>query len=856
MMKRCGAFLRDRRGGAMLYSGGFGLMLVGSVGAMMTNYAWQEAQYEELRGALRASVSASSRLLAQAADLTVQQEIKERVAGFLRGLMPGLQVDDDDITVTHDSTTNETWVTVGGTAKYRFSNLWGGGSTQGVANLPETTVGVALDFAQYEIAVAADISTSMKNSIAGGGTRIAALRSALEAAIGVLEDEVAETPGSMAAAIVPFGHVVNVADTSGSGETAGKRRYARILTGASVTAGSVSADAKNTDRHYYDAYASYGRGLVDMTPLISKKLPITEATANWDLRQSESVDVSTLMPTANATWTVSGEDFWNGCVMARWGAYWDATARPSTWDASDLDNNASLYPASTTPAAWKTGGAALASEPLHISDAPPDHGDPNTRFTAYSFPDSSIGGTVDARMEALLKETLTDKSVSEDALGNPGPLLAVSTTTNLSTLDQMRGANDWTRTNSGGGTADGDVYCPQNPILPLTSTAATLRTHSTALTHTPTHGNTSATYLHLGVVWGVRALSPLWRSVWEATDDQGTTRPLKPCAENESSGCAENVKKIIVLLTDGSSTAGYPLHGRALHGFMPNGQTGVANLRNPGMARTNARDSLCGGNDILKTGAGGAAWKTAAQDDSPTAFNARFGGKTDSNGTFNNAAALELAADWGAIVARPASLNTLVHQAGWATLFSHLTPWQLFRGDQATIASSACSVADALAEKQPTGCTYSGSGFGLDGRPTQRPACRPNIPFGPYGNMDDFMRVGNQDVVAGAAPFQSASTWTLDTTPATMFTHPRDTLNDWFDDACAFANDRGVSIVGIYLGNSQAWTQGIRNRLEACVDAAGGRSGVQDIHVAPTKAALETAFREIFTVRPSLRFLN
>lgn len=851
MMKRFGAFLRSRRGGAMLYSGGIGLMLIGSVGAMMTNYAWQEAQWEELRGALRASVSASGRLLAQAADLTVQQEIKERVAGFLGGLVPGLQVDDDDITVTHDATTNETWVTVGGTAKYNFSNLWGGGGTQGVANLPETTVGVALDFSQYEIAVAADISSSMRSPISGATTRMDAVRAALDAAVDVLAGQVAETPGSMAAAIVPFGHLVNVADTSGSGETDGKRRYARILTGASVGAGSVSADAQGTDHHYYDAYASYGRGLVDMTPLISKKLPITETTADWNLRQSETVDVSAIMP-SSTNWSVNGGSFWNGCVMARWGAYWDAAARPSTWDASDLDSNASLYPASSAPAAWYTGAAALASEPLHISDAPPNHADPNTRFTAYSFPDASIGGTADARIEALLKEALTQGSVKG------GALVTTAASSGVSPLDRMRGFNDWTRTNRRGETLDGDAYCPTNPILPLTDNAATLRTRSAALTYIPQFGGTSATYLHLGVVWGVRALSPLWQSVWGTVDSQGAARPLKPCAENESTGCADNVKKIILLLTDGSNFTGVPMHGRAALGNM-DGQTGVENVRNPQMSSGAGYSvSLCGGANqpMLPTGAGASAWKTAAQDDDPATFNSRFNSQQDSDGTFSSSAAVQLAEDWGAIVARPASLNTSVQQTVWATLFSQLTPWQLFRGDQVTIASTSCSVADALAEKQATGCGYSGSGFGLDGRPTQRPACRPSIPFGPYGNMDDFMRVGGQDVVSGAAPFQSGTSWTLDTDQGTMRTHAAGVLNDWMDEACAFANDRGVTIVGVYLGSSNASSQAARNRLEACVDAAGGRTGVQDIHVTPTKAALETAFREIFTIRTTLRFLN
>ena len=322
-----------------------------------------------------------------------------------------------------------------------FANLWGGGGGgSGTVQLPSVRVGVALDSSRYEIAVAADLSYSMLGSMpSGSGTRMEALRSALGVAIDVLEDQVTANPGSMSAAIVPFGNVVNVADTSGSGQTAGKRRYARILTGASVTSTSVSAAAKATDHHYYDMYASYGRGLVDMTPLISKKkLPITETTADWDLRAAESIDVAALMPGSGATWAVNGKDFWNGCVMARWGGYWNADARPSAWDSTDLDNNASLYPATANVAAWSTGGTALQNQPLHISDAPPDSASPNTRFRAYSFPDSSIGGTADARIEAVLKETLTDGSVVGTAT-TPGALISTTTTSPVSILAQMRG---------------------------------------------------------------------------------------------------------------------------------------------------------------------------------------------------------------------------------------------------------------------------------------------------------------------------------------------------------------------------------------------------------------------------------
>ena len=859
MGRRLWAFCKDRRGGAMLYSGAFGLMLMASVGTMMTNYAWQEAQHEELRGALRAAISASSRLLAEVSDTNVQAQIKSRIADFMRGLQPGLEVDDDDITITHNATTQETWITIGGSAKYAFSNLWGGGGGgSGTVQLPSLRVGVALDSSRYEIAVAADVSYSMRGVMpSGGGTRMEALRSALGVAIDVLEDQVDTNPGSMSAAILPFGNVVNVADTSGSGQTEGKRRYARILTGAAVTSTSVSAAAKATDHHYYDMYASYGRGLVDMTPLISKKLPITETTADWDLRAAESIDVAALMPGSGATWAVNGKDFWNGCVMARWGAYWNADARPSTWDSTALDNNASLYPATANVAAWSTGGTALQNQPLHISDAPPDSASPNTRFRAYSFPDSSIGGTADARIEAVLKETLTDGSVVGTAT-TPGALISTTTTSPVSVLAQMRGFNDWGRTNQSGETQDGDALCGENAILPLTDDAADLRTYTSSLTNVPRLGRASATYLHLGIVWGVRALSPLWRSVWNVSSAQGTALPLTPCVGNNTANCAQDLKKIIVILSDGGNVTGIPADGRASRGRLPSASVQTeANVQNPLMTGSQGINySLCGaqvdGIGMLPTGTGGATWQTAAEDTGASDFNGRFTGQLDADKTFSTTASTALANDWRTIV-DPNASNAL--RDSWADWFDLMTPWEVFRGEKMTIASTACSVADAFAGKTPTGCGRPGEAFGLDGRPTQRPPCRRSIPFGAYGNVDDFMRIGDQDVVAGASPFQSDTAWTLTTNATTKNSHTKATLDGWMDAACEFANDRDVSIVGVYLGLT-AYGQRNINFLEACVDKAGGSTGVQDVHVAPTKAALETAFREIFTIRSSLRFLN
>ena len=861
-MRGVASFLRCRRGGAMLYAGAMGLMVLASVGAMMTNYAWEEAQHEELRGALRASISASSRLLSEASDLSVQTQIKSRIANFMRGLVDNLEVDDSDITITHNATTQETWITIGGQAKYAFTKLWGsGGGGGGTVQLPAVRVGVALDSSRYEIAVAADVSASMRHNIGTTSTtKMEALRSALGVAVDVLEDQVTTTPGSMAAAIVPFGHVVNVADTSGSGQTAAKRRYARMLTGAAVTSTSVSAAAKGTDNHYYDLYASYGRGMVDMTPLISKKLPITESTPDWNLRQTnESIDVSAIMPGAGATWSVNGKSFWNGCVMARWGAYWDAGARPTSWDATNLDSNASLYPAATNVAAWSTGGPTLTNRPLHLSDDPPSSTSPSTRFTAYSFPDSSIGGTADARIEAVLKETLTPNSVTGTATPPDGALIATPTTRPLSYLARMRGFNDWSRINRGGETVDGDAFCPTNPILPLTDTAATLRAYNGQLTHVPQFGKRGVTYLHIGIVWGLRALSPLWKSIWDVADAQGAVRPLAPCFGNNTANCAQDIKKTIVILSDGANFPGYPMHGRAAVGHLPQvGPQTEAEVRNPLLSTSVViGDALCGGNQsakgMLPTGTGAATWKTAAYDKNASDFNGRpgFTGKLDGDGTFSTAAAQTLASHWRNIVSTSVLPSTL------QTRFDLMTPWEVFRGEKMSINGTSCSVSDAFAGKTPTGCQLTGEDLGLDGRITQRPACRPTMPFGPYGNIDDFMRIGGQDVVAGASPFQSASTWTLDTSYVDMRDHVDTYLNKWMEDACSLANDRGVSIVGVYIGNgTDPNNQPHINFLESCVDRAGGTAGVQDVHVAPTKAALETAFREIFTIRSNLRFLN
>ena len=57
------AFARSRNGGAMFIGGSLAMLAMASVGGMVSNYGWREAQEEEIDAALRAGVSASAHFM-------------------------------------------------------------------------------------------------------------------------------------------------------------------------------------------------------------------------------------------------------------------------------------------------------------------------------------------------------------------------------------------------------------------------------------------------------------------------------------------------------------------------------------------------------------------------------------------------------------------------------------------------------------------------------------------------------------------------------------------------------------------------------------------------------------------------
>jgi len=802
----------------MLVSGVFAIMVLLGVGAGMSNYAWREAQIEEANNALRAAISASTQLLARwSGDETdaEAQQIRERTAQFLEGVVPGMNVGGSDVTVTLlDPVTRKIRVSVAG--DYAMDNVWGPSdpaSAGGGLALAQT---VSVDVSRYEVAVAADISASMEQEFAGGGVKkIDALKSSMESVARTIESNRLQAAGTMLVAVVPFGSAVRVADTSLAGKTPGKERYVRLLTGAE--AGSAAARA--TSGHWVDSFHHYGTG-ASMGSLAQRDLPaahLTHGVQDWEMDGTESIDVSSQVP-ALGTWDVNDQDFWNGCVMARWGAYWDALAQPAGWTANDASN----WPAKSDAAAWTSGGSALTGAPLHLSDEPPDAGKPSTRFTAYSWPDARISGTSDVRLHTVLAETLVPGTVDiKQFVFRPA----------VDALADAGAHNDWALAQDSGGNAQ----CPDYPIVPLTEDATALRAAIAQLDFIPDHGSGSNTLLHLGVVWALRTLSPHWLDIWQTEDAQSPAvkRPLTNCAPGDvplTEDCDPNLQKSILLISDGQSVfgnAGTTSPSRA--GFKYRGST-TENVK------FQSYSDVC--NQISR--AAGTPYDDAMSNQNASSFNGFFstlGFLLDAMDGFEASGLAPLLDAFHKAVGPPTS----GHSREQALI--GMTPWELFRGDG--FRQDGTSILDTLVDPS--------NDFGLDGRPVHNDVCRYTSLFTPYGQLDDLVNVGGRPV-AGVAPFAMDPSWTPLIHVDFVQQVQRSRLDPWLRDACTYAGMRRVRVNAIFIGPSTD-TTAIR-KLEDCVDLAGGDPNVDEVFVTPTAADLQAAFDELFVVRRQLRFLN
>ena len=834
------AFLRSRKGGAVLISSISSIGVLALTGSLMTNYAYREYQYEELRMALRAAVSSAAPLLPDIGDPDINQQIKKRIAEFAQGTLPGLRLDASDVTVAHDAATGITTISTSGA--FAFQDLWvtGGseGYSDGTSEAVDTSIAVKFEVDKFEVAVALDISGSMSRPMPGAmGSKLDSLKNAMETVTDVVQTASSNNPGSFLVSIVPFTSAVNVADTGGTGQTPAKERYLRLLAGAPgvrLTVADTLRAAKDAvadgKGQWVDTFNYYGVGN-DLGPLRTLGLPQDLLdNVDWNLRRTNvELDVSAQVPALDK-WVVDDEDFWNGCVMARWGAYWDPDARPVGWVADDPAN----WPSAKAVPGWTAMAASLpASTPLHLSDAPPDADDPHSLFTAYSWPDSRIGGQADHRLQTVMARLVDQSAGGLDIFSGFAQLTDIAT----------QADNDWSSSDGRGGA----TLCPLSPILPLTDDFAVLRQAVTNLNaqpgYRPGYGSIlQGTYLNLGIVWGLRTLSPLWQQVWQVSDLRGVSRPEIPCAPSEDYGCDPDLHKSILIISDGASVPALQIRSRLGEIFGAYDNPSFAD--SPICSQRSAND--------LKS------YFDAAVEASATDFNNHFTAYL-SGGHFGGAG-MDLVLDAFQLLDRWPN-DTPARRGLRSAVLQGLSPWQLFRGLDA-------DVTDALMDEA--------NEFGFDRRPVQvEHFCRPSSMFSPYGRTDDRILVGKTDTlpstsiapVANAAPFNVAG---LSTTiagdrrpdtgsfgwfPALMYTEMANRLDGWLLESCRIAGERQVRVNAIFIGDTAQNADQIAI-LESCVDAAGGTPGHQDVFVTPDAEALENAFTELFTVRRNLRFLD
>ncbi len=811
------AFARSRKSGAMFIGGSLAMLSMASIGGMISNYGWREAQEEEIDAAMRAGVSASAHFM-RGNMTAAEDQIKERVADFMRGLLGDVTIAKDDIVVDHDFSTNRTTIKVEGNATYGFKNLWEAGRTGPAESLKGEQVIVEFDASQFEFALALDISSSMGfRPIGWSVTRLDALKDAIRTIAQTVVDLSATNPGIVTVSLVPFSSVVNVADTSGSRQTDAKERYVRMLTGDEYS----TQTSRDTEGHWVDAFHSYGTG-DDMGPLASRSLPDFLSATDWNLRQAGTENVSVQAPDVGM-WNFRGQDFWNGCMMARWGAYWDPNARPVIWNPADPAN----WPAEKTVSGWEPGSTSIHDLPLHLSDAPPDASDPNTRFTAYSWPDARIHGFADGALNDVLHKTL-DPSHDPTAGGYYLPT----------------SENHW---HLYGRDRGGSLHCPDAFIVPLTDDVTALRSANTFnVVRLQSRTYFGQTFLHLGIVWGLRALSPLWRDVWNTKSVSGDDLPRTPCLDGGTTqGCSQSVEKAIVIVSDGANAFGDPRRGRSFGLYTP----GSAISYNPSFNYGQCNNTF--------NAPANAVFRVAISAEDATTFASNF--DVDASGVFTPSGMSAVLDGFQVIHPVVSTLNSAVaadrlridaYRMVWANALKDMTPWQLFRGYDDNSPTRATDAIDVLADPM--------SDFGLRGRPVQNGHyCRPHTPFSAYGRADELVRIGDGPPVADVAPF-SVPTWLWSAPTADLQTPVTNHLDDWFREACDIAGQRGVRIHAIYIGgDTRPHEKRAIALLEECVDRGyGGNPVVDEVHATPTAQELKDAIEDIMNIKRTLRFIG
>ena len=863
VLRRCVArFVASTHGGGMLVACAFALLFIAMAGSAMTNYAWREAQFEELEASTRAAIAAlgAGHLTADMTDPTKKGEATGQLVKLLTALQPGFTVDPTQVDIFRDGV--DVVIRTGGT--FEVDDLWGGDDGDTV-QVPGNEIRVRFESDRYELAIATDMSITMSHNFVGGASKLDGLKAAMLPITDVMRTT---GDGAVMAALVPFTSMVNVADTAsgGSAHTAAKERYVRMLAGG-VKGGTpldlpdVLANAKAAaaagEGQWVDTFQRYGVG-ADMGALRSQGLPddLLDDT-DWDLRRTGlTVDISKQRP-HDGDWIVDDVDFWNGCLMARWGAYWAASGRPGGFDRTTYGEPGN-WPVTRTAPGWSSGAPALPDLPLHLSDVPPDAADPHTLFTAYSWPDASIAETQRGYLGGTNRYGRPIKNSADHLLQHamiqmldPGRTVFFGSRIGFNHWGSQAGANVYAWD------LGGNTHCPTQPLMVLTDDIPTVAAAIQNLkVSRQTVASVDNTFMVRGMVWAVRALSPLWQDVWGVKDIRGVARPGRSCAGG-GGNCDAKLHKGIVLVTDGGTVYRSYRNSRT---FARSDGSGWDNT-------FQANDPTC------KTGRTNRAnYFDAWGETDPTKFNERFMTHVNSSSSIcgtgvtpqqkrdncrfeGNPDTVDIFDRW---LEDPEKADT----TAWTQrrdLLTKFTPWELFRGP---LPGGSEEVAmDALMNAP----------FHLEGRPRETTGyCRPHAVFSPYGSLDDQVLVGS--IQEGSTkyimpPVPDAAPFRMDPTKRARWVAPKylpyrsnlttmmeQRLDDWLFDACRLAGLRGIRVHAVYVGgrtNSEDLAN--INVLRQCVQAAGTGGKA---YVTPNADTLRKTFKELFVVRRSLRFVG
>ena len=219
--------------------------------------------------------------------------------------------------------------------------------------------------------------------------------------------------------------------------------------------------------------------------------------------------------------------------------------------------------------------------------------------------------------------------------------------------------------------------------MPLTDDLQTLQAannYQVVQDHSKTGGG--QTFLHLGIVWGLRTLSPLWRDVWDTQSVSGEALPRTPCESGGTTlGCSALAKKANVIISDGENWFGRTPLGRSFGSY----ERGTPVAANPAFATSSCDGVVSSGrypDSLLAT-----AYRTAMSAETPAAFANGF--DVDSDGTFSATGLAAVLDGFQAFHPTTSGLDPNVladqlvinaYRARWENALDGMTPWQLFRG--------------------------------------------------------------------------------------------------------------------------------------------------------------------------------